>query len=63
MAERVGLLGRVSEALGPTYNEQRQRLALREDQRMTNLRDETELVNYLQSNNIIDARGDFLQKL
>jgi len=61
MVERVGLLGRVGQALGPTYSEQRQRLALREDQRMTNLRDETELVNYLQSNNIIDARGDFLQ--
>ena len=65
MVERVGLLGRVSEALGPTYSEQRQRLALREDQRMTNLRDETELVNYLQSRSgdeqIITARGDFYQ--
>ncbi len=61
MVERVGLIGRIGEALGPTYGEQRQRLALREDQRMTDLRDETELVNYLQSNDIIDARGDFLQ--
>ena len=61
MAERVGILGRIGEALtNPTTQEQRQSLALKEEQRLSNLRDETELTNYLQSNNIIDQTGNFV---
>jgi len=60
MAERVGILGRIGEALtNPTTQEQRQSIALKEEQRLSNLRDETELTNYLQSNNIIDQSGNF----
>lgn len=60
MAERVGILGRIGEALtNPTTQEQRQSLALKEEQRLSSLRDETELTNYLQSNNIIDQTGNF----
>ncbi len=58
--ERVGLLGRIGEAFGPTYGEQRQSLALKEDKRLSNLRDDTELTNYLQSNKIIDNTGNFV---
>ena len=47
--ERVGLLGRIGEAFGPTYSEERQSLALKEDKRLSRLRDDTELTNYLQS--------------
>ena len=47
MAERVGILGRLGEALtNPTVQEQRQAVALQEEQRLSGLRDETELVNY-----------------
>lgn len=61
MAERVGILGRIGEALtNPTTQEQRQSIALKEEQRLSNLRDETELTNYLQSNNIIDQSGNFV---
>ena len=61
MAERVGILGRLGEALtNPTVQEQRQSLALKEEQRLSGLRDETELVNYLQSNQIIDNTGNFI---
>lgn len=61
MAERVGILGRIGEALtNPTTQEQRQNLALKEEQRLSSLRDETELTNYLQSNNIIDQTGNFV---
>jgi hypothetical protein len=61
MAERVGILGRIGEALtNPTTQEQRQSLALKEEQRLSSLRDETELTNYLQSNNIIDQTGNFV---
>lgn len=60
MAERVGILGRIGEALtNPTTQEQRQSLALKEEQRLSSLRDEKELTNYLQSNNIIDQTGNF----
>ena len=58
--ERVGLLGRIGEAFGPTYGEQRQSLALKEDKRLSNLRDDTELTNYLQSNKIVDNKGNFV---
>ena len=61
MAERVGILGRLGEALtNPTVQEQRQAMALQEEQRLSGLRDETELVNYLQSNQIIDNTGNFI---
>lgn len=58
--ERVGLLGRIGEAFGPTYGEQRQSLALKEDKRLSNLRDDTELTNYLQSNKMVDNTGNFV---
>ena len=58
--ERVGLLGRIGEAFGPTYGEERQSLALKEDKRLSRLRDDTELTNYLQSNKIVDNTGNFV---
>ncbi len=58
--ERVGLLGRIGEAFGPTYSEERQSLALKEDKRLSRLRDDTELTNYLQSNKIVDNTGNFV---
>ena len=59
MVERVGIIGRISEALGPTFGEQRQQLALKEEQRLSKLRDDTELTSYLQANQIIDNQGFF----
>mgnify|MGYP003115363122 CR=1 FL=1 len=59
MVERVGIIGRIGEALGPTFGEQRQQLALKEEQRLSKLRDDTELTSYLQANQIIDNQGFF----